>query len=501
MTRYVSVVGVLVICLGAGTVIDAQKGKGKIMLQRMLPPAVELEARPFGIDATSQVQGGDAAALAASFKELFRAKIQGDGRFVYTPYSPALRISIAITRYYVEPKQLSRPDKSVCQTHTGSLQGTFQVVEVASGKPLASDTIGWSLQTGQTKQWLVSADGLQMLNIKGPNEKLTLNDAWGVFEPDPSISKGINLPFIGGHRSHPCDLPLTQNEARHILADAFMTEIVQMAMPYQKTVEVPVFSNKAIARPAEDARAGEWSKALDGGLGIQPLPDVGDESQRLYLIGLSYEALGYREGQLAFDINKQLQTKLPADELTKLQAELRRKVDLTKEHFDKASMSFNQANVKKAEEDYRQGERRAEQSRRLYARIQKYRDLQPISMTKREEPPLRMPDILAMCNQGVDETIIEDLIDHASKVEIVREEFKDLAQCGDRQKALYKKLAARLQAQAKGIASGGGAGGGNSGGGANADGDAPTTKPTTKPKPTPKPTTPKAQPPKPPVTS
>jgi hypothetical protein len=441
--------GALLLATAATAVVHAQVpffGGKKIKLQRMLPPALELEAKSFVVEATSQDRAADA--IAASFQEGFRAKIQGDDRFVYDERNPALRISIVITRYYTEAKQLTNTEarNAVCTTHTGTLHGTFRVVEVATGRPLASDTSAWKIQVGRTKQWLVSEDGRE-LNIKGPNEKLGAGDVWKVFEPE-SASGGQQrrLPFPrGGHAPHPCDMPLTQNEARDILADAVMTDIIQMAMPYSLEIEVPLPSNKAISRATEDAIAGEWTKALDGAIAAKELPKADDESERLYLIGLAYEALGYRDGQRGFEMNKRVRSQLPPDELIKVQAELRRIVDQAKESFDKSASSFAEANKKKDHEDYRRGERRADQSRRLYARIQKYRDMKPEPVTTTAvSNTLRMSDIIAMCNQGSSTGVITYRIEQAAEVAISAAELSELTKCRDKEDKIFEALRPRL---------------------------------------------------------
>ena len=99
----------------------AQFGDRKMALERMLPPAVELDARSVSISASSQDQAG--REVAASFKEMFRGKIQGDSRFPIKDSDPDLRISIVVTRYYVEPKQLTRTGKNAtnCRKHLAFL--------------------------------------------------------------------------------------------------------------------------------------------------------------------------------------------------------------------------------------------------------------------------------------------------------------------------------------------------------------------------------------------
>jgi len=453
------VIGAVLIIVASSIPTAAQLGslfsEKKIRLRRMLPPAVELEAKSFAVEATSLDRAADV--IASSFQAGFRAKIQSDDRFVYDAKNPSLRISITITRYYVEPKQLTNTgaNNATCTTHTGSLQGTFSVIEVASRRPLASDTIGWSIQTGRTKSWLVSTDGREV-NLKGPNEKMNLNDFMKVFDPDvasapaaagTSVTNRLKKLGRGGTGpQHPCDLPLTQNEARDILADAFMTDIIQMAMPYSLDIEVPLPSNKAIARAVEDAAAGEWTKALDGAIAAGELPKANDESERLYLIGLAYEALGYRDGQKAFDLNKGVRSQLPPDELTKVQSELKRVVDQTKESFDKSAGSFADANKKKLNENYRQGERRSDQSRRLYARIQKYRDMKaaPIEAPPPVRTTLRMSDIVEMCGQGSSSSVISFRIERAPQVEVSDAELGELSKCGAREEAIFGALKKRL---------------------------------------------------------
>jgi hypothetical protein len=427
---------------GVTTPAAAQLGFGgkPLVLKRTLPPAVSLDAKSFMITASAQEPSGND--VAASFKEIFKAKVQGDERFIYTDVNPALRMSIIVTRFYVEPKSLVSK-KGPCTTNLGSLQGTFSVVDSETGRPYASDAIGWKLQTTETRHVLVSDDG-DMVGITGPSDKLNPTQFWTSAAQDKSLFSKIGI----GRNDHPCDNPFTANEARDALADAFLTDIIRLATPYTTDVEVPVSGDRFLRNALEEIKADRWSQALDQLLLIKEQPKADDEAARLHLLGVAYEGLGYKQGVQAFAISQKIQPRLAPDELARLQGELARIVDVAKDYFDKSSLSFNKANQKNDKEEYRAGERRADQSRALYARIQKYRDLKPVQAEAAKRTRLTMAEVADMCSRNMAEVIIVDQISAADDLAITRQQVGELVKCGDKQTAIFNALKLRWDAAA-----------------------------------------------------
>jgi hypothetical protein len=423
---------------------NAQFGFGgkSLVLNRSLPPAVTLDAKSFHITASSQESSG--RDVAASFRELFRAKVQGDERFVYTDVNPALRMSIVVTRFYIEPKTL--PGKrGQCVTNLGNLQGTFSVIDSESGRPYASDTVGWKLQTTETRHVLVSDEG-DIVGVEGPQDKLSPAEVWTTTATSKSpLSK---IPGFG-EKSHPCDNPFTSNEARDALADAFMTEIVRLATPYTVDVQVPVPNDRVLRNAVEEIQADRWSQAVDALLGTKEQQDADTEAARLYLLGIAYEGLGYKQGTQAFDISKKIQPRLAADQLAQYQKELARVVDLAKDYFDKASLSFSNANKRNDKDEYRAGERRADQSRQLYARIQRYRDLKPEAPAAAAALRLTMAEIVDNCRRNMAPEIIIDQIVNADELLATRAQAGQLVDCGDKQTPIFNALRKRWDATAK----------------------------------------------------
>lgn len=408
-------------------------GSKKVNLRRALPPAVALEAKSFSITASSQEAAGQQ--IASSFEELFKAKIQNDERFVYNDTSPELRMSIVVTRFYVEPKTLTK-GKTTCQTNLGNLQGSFRVIESDSGRPVASDAIAWRLTTNELSHVLVSDDGIG-LELKGPGMQLSDADMRDGVANLSWKRKITANPFA---RNHPCEVPFTPNEARDALADIFLTEIVHLATPYTVNLEVKVSKNNVFRNAVEEMAANNWSKSLDELLLADEQPKPADEAARLHLIGLAYEGLGYKQGELSFEQSERIRRGMSEDELTPIRTELVRTEDSAKDYFDKASRSFKKAAELKDEEEYRSGERRADESRRLYARIQKYRSLDPEPEVSDKPRPLTMPEIVSMCLQGSSGSIIAYRIQSADEVKVSAAQLGELTKCGDKQDAIFEVL-------------------------------------------------------------
>lgn len=440
-------------------------GPKKVLLRRVLPPAVELEARPFSISARAQDKVGEN--VATSFGELLRAKIQGDSRFVLTEErSAALKISIVVTRFYLEQKSLARSGGAACSTYTGRLQGTFSVIDNSSGRPLASDALDWKLQLATTDHQLISSDG-QEIDIT-PNEKLqpdsisrstaaelplnlaskvntVTNNANGALSAASRLlgtrTSPSNTPPAANQR-HPCDKPFSQNEAQDALADAFLTDIIHLAVKYESTVEVPLPGGK-VKKMSDDAEKGNWSNVREQlvKLGQQPKPE--DEADRMYLLALSNEALGYDLGKQVFETRQKIRPdSAPADTL-RLQSEVRRMLDQAKDYFDEAAFNFNKASqIKKDDKDYLEAERRAGLSQKLYVRIKSYRDLKP-EAAEVKSASLTIKDVVNMCDQKLLDVIIVDRIQRVSVLAVTPDDAIELGKCGTQQKAIYDALKAR----------------------------------------------------------
>ncbi len=434
-------IAVLFLAVGApsGAQILGLGGK-KMVLKRALPPALELEARSFAISATSQDPAG--RAVAASFAEIFRGKVQGYPSLVLKESNPDLRIAINLTRFYIEPKQLTRSGKNPapCTTYLGNLQGTFSIIDTRTRTPLASDVIGWKLQAGRYKHWLTGDDGSQM-NIGGPKEKLGLNSAWEFMGEEGG---GRNfLPSIG-KSPHPCDVPFSKNETQDALAEAFLTDLIHLAIPYETTVEVSLPGGK-FKRISEDVSGGRPENAREEIEKLGEFTKNDDEGERLYLLGLTHEIAGYKLGTQIFTARQKLKPDNSPEEMANLQSEIKKLVDQAKDHFDQAALSFKRAAERKPEKEYRDAERRADQSQRLYARIKRYRQPDVSKLAPRALPPagLTMAEITGLCSQGLADVIIADRIERAPSIAATRQEIGELSKCGSRQTAIFKALKER----------------------------------------------------------
>jgi hypothetical protein len=281
------------------------------------------------------------------------------------------------------------------------------------------------------------------MNVAGPREKLGLKS---VFEFSGEESGGSRLPGPLGRSTHPCDLPYSQNEARDILADAFLTDLVRLAVPYTILVEVPLPGGK-VKKMSEDLAEGRGENAREEAEKLGKLPKLDDEAERLYLIALAHEVAGYKIGKQIFEARQKIKRDLQGDDLAKVQGEIRRLVDQAKERFDQAALLFKQSGDAKEEKNARDGERRAEQSQRLYGRIKRYQDLRPQTIDPPSPAGLTMSEIVNLCNQGLAGLIIVDRIERAPVLSATREEIGELSKCGDKQTEIFKALKSRWDAK------------------------------------------------------
>jgi hypothetical protein len=418
--------------------LSAQFGGKKVMLRRALPPSVALDAKSFNIVATSQ----DAASqpVAASFQELFKAKIQGDERFIYNNANPALRMAITVTRFYIESKQ-AQEGKTTCTTHLGHLQGSFSVIESDTGRPVASDTLGWKLTNNDSRHVLVSDDGREV-SIDGPARRLSAAEMREKAGEESVTQKiGIRNPL---NRNSPCDVPFSQNEARDSLADVFLTDIIHMATPYTVPLEIKVPGDKVFRDSVEEMEAKRWSKSLDLLIATKEQPKPNDEAKRLFLTGLAYESLGYLQGERSNEISEGIRAGKSQAELDNVRQELKKTQDTAKEYFEKAAKQFSKAKMLDDDEkDYRAAERRADEAYKLYVRIQKYREMKPEIVAAPQPVAVSMAEVVGMCMQGVAEVIIIDRIETAPEISATRAQASELAKCGEKQGAVFTALKKR----------------------------------------------------------
>jgi hypothetical protein len=339
----------------------------EVLMQRVLPPVIAIEATSFNVTATAQEAGG--REVAKSMAELLKAKVQNDERFLYQEKSPALNLKIVLTRFLVEPKNIT-DGKRACTIQQGSIQGTFQVLETANGRPVASDSLSWKLAANTDSYFLEAPDGRAMA-LKGASHRFSTAEMRENAGQEVSTKvKGGITDRLGLGGDDPCKIPLTPREAADVLADIFITEIVHLATPYKEPLRVKGVPGDKLYRPAvEDLNAGNWQKALDTVDVIPPQKKDGDEAERLFMLGLAYEGLGYQKGEQVFAVLEKMKPGMKAIELRPLRTELEGIEKAAREYFDKAVATYKQADFRKANKDYREGGRRSEESRLLYVRI------------------------------------------------------------------------------------------------------------------------------------
>ncbi len=184
------------------------RGDKKMVIKRLLPPAVNLTHKRIGV--LSEAQGGVKPEIADVLKTRVVTAIQRDPNFIVDEAHAETHLSFKITTFRVEEVHTvgTGNPPATCISHTGRADVSYQAIEAKTGIPQDSENLSWTI--GANKP---SSDG-----------------------PSSIWTRSLSHCGTGGKAS--------DGEAMDDLYEHLVQQVTQRAAPIDEAVEVWVPGGK-----------------------------------------------------------------------------------------------------------------------------------------------------------------------------------------------------------------------------------------------------------------
>jgi hypothetical protein len=419
---------------GFGGLVGMKKPK-EAPLKRILPASVNLNQKRIKVHAIGASQTIPQDLLTVLRTKLVTS-IQKDNRFVVDERNPETLLNFTVTNYYVEKRTTAATQNTpACTFYTGKIEASYQAVEVGTDAPLDSENLVYAVTE------------------EGPKKS--------------SMLAGVLHRSGGGCGTQAKN---SENEARDELVDAIVTQMSQRAAPFEETISVPVPGGKLEPLSAL-AISQRWAKLLEEAEKTPPLPKGDDDAYRLYLVGLSNEALAYQDAKDAADLEKSRRGDVTTEKAKKAMEQEEKDFSEAQAYLDKAAKAYKDALQGKAgEKEFRSPDARMEEAVRLYATINRHKaEYQEAVLKKKQQrvPALgeegsgsrdavgeRSPgassltQVIGMCQDHIPD--IGQLVrDHPTELHFERgltlaDELKLKRECGSDSKGILDEIKAQL---------------------------------------------------------
>jgi tetratricopeptide (TPR) repeat protein len=270
---------------GCSAVLSAQGFSGKlgnkttIVLDRKLPAAVTLRGNSFSVKAAAVRPLDPCQKMAADKLQstVETALIRYNSQLQLEPDKPDTAISVRV----INCNAIATAEYST--SFTGKNKGQQQQTGVKVNGDL---TLAYQARTraGAT----VDAESI---DVKYQHEFNNVSAA--VSETKKIIGK---LPLVGNkHREDDdSDEPHTKEDVLQIMVNRATERVAARLVNTNERVEVYLARGSMFDEANRFAESGRWSQYVEAMETMSPLPNVEDDSYRLYNIGVGDEALGYK---------------------------------------------------------------------------------------------------------------------------------------------------------------------------------------------------------------
>jgi hypothetical protein len=168
---------------------------------------------------------------------------------------------------------------------------TFEITEEHPRKTVGNEVNSYTVILGNMEATvevfdLKSGRALDSENLKDHYEKWFLTGT-------QSTGRGIPNPLAHKPKVSNDDRPPTQSERVSAVVEGMANKIAQRLVPIDDRFEVELPSG--FKELESYARAGNWGALKEKAESMTPLPKLEEDSCRLYLVGLSSEAIAYGE--------------------------------------------------------------------------------------------------------------------------------------------------------------------------------------------------------------
>ena len=326
------------------------KGNKKMVVKRLLPPAVNLTKKRIGV--SSEGQGGVSPEIAAVLKTRVVTAIQRDPNFIVDEANPETRLSFKITTFRVESATVqeagANPPRQ-CTVYIGRADVSYQAIEVKTGIPQDSENLSWSID------WKNPAHSAQ--------DRVTKAVRGGI----PSILKRAQTNCGTQGKS-------SQSEAADELYAQLVQQVTQRAAPVDEPIEVwlPGGKVKELSAIALEKR---WAVLQEKAEQMPKLDKSEDDAGRVYLIALAHEALAYDSRREAFELERRRVSGVAGDNSRDAEDKEVKFFNSAKGHLEKAAQFYREAiAINNKEIELKVPEGRIEYAVRLYATIERQRN-------------------------------------------------------------------------------------------------------------------------------
>ncbi len=339
--------------IAGGQSFSSLRGGKKMIIKRLLPPAVNLNRKRIGV--ASEAQGGAPPAVAAVLKTRVLTAIQKDPNFVVDDKNPETRLSFMVTEFRVERQQVQSSatnPPTTCTVFVGRADVSYQAIDVATGVPQDSENLSSRIDLGKGR----------VRDSKIP---------------------GIPLSFPRGGVSCEQYGKLTESAATDELYDDLVHQMTQRAAPVDEEVEValPGGKLKDLSLLALDKR---WPVLLEKAEQTPKLDKPEDDASRLYLIAVAHEAQAYDARREAFELERR---RISGSGDPKQEETQEGKLfQSAKGHLEDAARFYRDAIAgDRKEKEFKKPEGRIEEAVRLYATIERQRNEYEANLKKKTE--------------------------------------------------------------------------------------------------------------------
>ncbi len=254
-------------CFSGSVLSTIERSKAPtVALTRKLPPVVDLAGMHVKIVVRKMPSVKDDP-IDVMYTKL-RAVLLKDrnrGLSLDDPHSDT-ELKVTVTTFETTEQQQQRQNGNELDHYTvilGNMEATVEVSDLKSGRVLDSD----NLKDHYEKWFLIGAQQTGRGGVPNP------------FSKKPKVSSDQRLP--------------TQSERLSDIVEGMANKIAQRLVPIDDRFDVEMpFGFKELE---SYARAGNWGAVKEKAESMTPLAKAEEDSCRLYLVGLSSEAIAYQE--------------------------------------------------------------------------------------------------------------------------------------------------------------------------------------------------------------
>jgi hypothetical protein len=262
-------------CFGGGVLHTIERSKPQtVALTRKLPPVVDLAGARIRINVTktSSVNEDPIDVMQTKLRAVL-LKDRGRGISLDDPH-PDTELRVKVTTFEITNGPQTKKngnETDAYMVYVGNMEATVEVFDLKSGRALDSE------------------------NLKDHYEKWFQTGAQQQPQQNGKAAKTASITGVFGHK------PKTSNEDRQPTKSEQISDIVEgMANKVAQRL-VPIDDRFDVELPSgfkeleSYARAGNWGALKEKAESMTPLAKAEEDSCRLYLVGLSSEAIAYQE--------------------------------------------------------------------------------------------------------------------------------------------------------------------------------------------------------------